>query len=105
MPVLTPAGCWAIIFSYPLDDLPGKALGTPYWQRAEVQRAFLIYLCLAILTLVVFLVIRRSVRRFARLARVMRLRGKPTAGFAANAWSLCGALCRRTTSAAGGRRR
>ena len=82
VPILTPAGCWAIIFSYPLDDLPGKALGTPYWQRAEVQRAFLIYLCLAILTLVVFLVIRRSVRRFARLARVMRLGGKPTAGFA-----------------------
>ena len=39
VPILTPAGCWAIIFSYPLDDLPGKALGTPYWQRVEVQRA------------------------------------------------------------------
>ncbi len=76
VPVLTTAGCWAIIFSYPLDDLPGKALGTPYWQRAEVQRAFLIYLCLAILTLVVFLVIRRSVRRFARLARSHAPRGQ-----------------------------
>jgi two-component system sensor histidine kinase ChvG len=82
MPVLTPAGCWAITFSYPLDDLPGKALGTPYWQRFEVQRAFGIYLCLAALTLLVFLVIRRNARRFARLARVLRLGGKPTRGFA-----------------------
>jgi two-component system sensor histidine kinase ChvG len=82
VPILTPAGCWALIFSYPLDDLPGRALSTPYWQRVEVQRAFLIYLCLAVLTLVVFLAIRRSVRRFGRLARSMRLGGKPTRGFA-----------------------
>src|SRR5262249_8438796 len=68
VPMSTPAGCWTLIFSYPLDDLPGRALGTPYWQRAEVQRAFVIYLCLALLTLVVFLAILRSVRRFGRLA-------------------------------------
>ena len=82
VPVLTPAGCWAIIFSYPVDDLPGKALGTPYWRRFEVQRACLIYLCLAILTLVVFLSSGAASVRFARLARVMRLGGTPTAGFA-----------------------
>src|SRR6516162_8224444 len=76
VPVTTPAGCWAITFSYPLDDLPGKALGTPYWQRA-----FFIYICLAALTLVVFLAIRRNVRRFARLARMLRLGGKPGHGF------------------------
>ena len=81
VPVTTPAGCWAITFSYPLDDLPGKALGTPYWQRVEVQRAFIIYICLAALTLVVFLAIRRNVRRFARLARMLRLGGKPAHGF------------------------
>jgi len=82
VPVLTPAGCWALVFSYPVDDLLGKALGTPYWQRVEVQRAFIIYLCLAILTLLVFLAIRRSVQRFGRLARMLRLGGKPNRGFA-----------------------
>jgi two-component system, OmpR family, sensor histidine kinase ChvG len=82
VPVLTPAGCWTIIFSYPVDDMLGAALGTPYWQRVEVQRAFIIYLVLAILTLLVFEAIRRSVQRFGRLARMLRLGGKPTRGFA-----------------------
>jgi two-component system sensor histidine kinase ChvG len=82
VPVLTPAGCWAIIFSYPVDDLLGQALGTPYWQRVEVQRAFIIYLGLAILTLLVFLAIRRSVQRFGKLARMLRLGGAPVRGFA-----------------------
>jgi two-component system, OmpR family, sensor histidine kinase ChvG len=82
VPVLTPSGCWTIIFSYPVDNLLGAALATPYWQRVEVQRAFLIYISLAILTVLVFLAVRRSLQRFGRLARTLRLGGKPTRGFA-----------------------
>ena len=75
-PVLTPAGCWAIIFSYPVESLLGSTMGQPYWQRVEVQRAVRIYRCMAVLTLVVFFGIRRSVLRFGRLARDMRRRGR-----------------------------
>jgi two-component system sensor histidine kinase ChvG len=71
-PVLTPSGCWAIIFSYPSNVL-GYALGKPYWQRVEVQLAAVIYLSLAVLTLALFIVIRRSVLRFERVARALRL--------------------------------
>jgi two-component system, OmpR family, sensor histidine kinase ChvG len=82
VPVMTSAGCWAIIFSYPVDDLLGAALGTPYWRRFEVQLAAGIYLGLAGLTLFVFLLIRRSVVRFEALARVLRLGGSAKRGFA-----------------------
>ncbi len=82
VPVKTSAGCWAIIFSYPVDDLLGQALGTPYWRRFEVQLAAGIYLGLAGLTLFVFLLIRRSVVRFEALARVLRLGGSAKKGFA-----------------------
>jgi two-component system sensor histidine kinase ChvG len=82
VPVMTNAGCWAIIFSYPVDDLLGAALGTPYWRRFEVELAAGIYLGLAGLTLFVFLLIRRSVMRFEGLARVLRLGGSAKKGFA-----------------------
>lgn len=71
-PVLTEAGCWAIIISHPLDSFLGISLGQPYWKRFEVRAAAAIYLAMAILTLVVFLSIRRSVLKFRQLARDLR---------------------------------
>ncbi len=71
-PVLTAAGCWAIIISHPLDSFLGISLGQPYWNRFEVRAAAAIYLAMAILTLVVFLSIRRSVLKFRQLARDLR---------------------------------
>lgn len=81
VPVLTPAGCWTIVFSYPIDNLLGRALGTPYWRRFEVQLAAAIYLVLAGITLFVFFLIRRSVLRFQGLARALRLGGSTKLGF------------------------
>ena len=81
VPVLTPVGCWTIVFSYPLDNLLGRALGTPYWRRFEVQLAAAIYLGLAGITLFVFFLIRRSVLRFQGLARALRLGGTTRLGF------------------------
>jgi len=82
VPVLTSAGCWTIVFSYPLDNLLGAALGTPYWRRFEVQLAAAIYLGLAGITLFVFFLVRRSVLRFQGLARALRLGGGTKPGFA-----------------------
>lgn len=71
-PVRTEAGCWAIVLSHPLDSLLGTSLGEPYWMRFEVRVAAAIYLAMAVLTLLVFLSIRRSVLRFRQLARDLR---------------------------------
>ena len=71
-PVLTDAGCWAIVLAHPLDSFLGNSLGQPYWMRFEVRAAAMIYLAMALLTLVVFLSIRRSVLKFRQLARELR---------------------------------
>ncbi len=71
-PVLTDAGCWAVIVSHPLESLLGATLAQPYWMRFEVRVAAGIYLAMALLTLLVFLSIRRSVLRFRALARDLR---------------------------------
>ena len=71
-PVLTEVGCWAVIVSHPLESLLGVTLDQPYWMRFEVRVAAGIYLAMALLTLVVFLSIRRSVLRFRALARDLR---------------------------------
>ncbi len=72
-PVVTPAGCWAIVFSYPTAELLGPDSALPFWQRVELHRAALIYLGLAIVTLLVFVTIRRNVLEFGRRARQLRL--------------------------------
>lgn len=71
-PVLTESGCWAVIVSHPLESLLGATLAQPYWMRFEVRVAAGIYLAMALLTLVVFFSIRRSVLRFRALARDLR---------------------------------
>lgn len=71
-PVLTDAGCWTVIVSHPLESLLGATLAQPYWMRFEVRVAAGIYLALALLTLAVFVSIRRSVLRFRVLARDLR---------------------------------
>lgn len=71
-PVLTPAGCWMIVVSHPLESLLGSSLAEPVWMRFEVRVAAAIYVVMAILTLAVFLSIRRAILRFRRLARDLR---------------------------------
>jgi len=68
-PVLTSAGCWAIIISHPVESLLGSTIGRPYWQRVEVRIAAGIYVAMAVITLLVFFSIRRGVLRFRQLAR------------------------------------
>jgi len=71
-PVLTPAGCWVIVLSHPLESLLGTSISEPVWMRFEVRVAGAIYVIMAALTLAVFLSIRRSVLRFRKLARDLR---------------------------------
>jgi two-component system sensor histidine kinase ChvG len=72
-PVETATGCWAIVFSYPSENLLGPDSALPYWQRLELHRAALIYLGLAFVTLLVFITIRRNILQFGLRARQLRL--------------------------------
>lgn len=71
-PVLTPAGCWMIVLSHPLESLLGTSIAEPVWMRFEVRVAAAIYVVMAVLTLWVFFSVRRGVLRFRRLARDLR---------------------------------
>jgi two-component system sensor histidine kinase ChvG len=71
-PILTESGCWVIVVSHPIEGLLGTSISQPVWQRFEVRVAAGIYVGMALLTLFVFLSIRRSVLRFRRLARDIR---------------------------------
>jgi two-component system sensor histidine kinase ChvG len=71
-PVLTPAGCWMIVLSHPLESLLGTSIAEPVWMRFEVRVAGAIYLVMAVLTLWVFLSVRRGILRFRALARDLR---------------------------------
>ncbi|HZF37111.1 MAG TPA: HAMP domain-containing sensor histidine kinase [Candidatus Angelobacter sp.] len=71
-PVLTPAGCWMIVLSHPLESLLGTSIAEPVWMRFEVRVAAAIYVAMAVLTLWVFLSVRRGVLRFRALARDLR---------------------------------
>ena len=72
LPVVSSAGCWAIVFSYPAGSLTGEALAAPFWQRSEVQRAAIIYFSLAVVMLLVFLAVRGSWVRMGRVAHGLR---------------------------------
>jgi two-component system sensor histidine kinase ChvG len=71
-PVLTPAGCWMIVLSHPLESLLGTSIAEPVWMRFEVRAAAAIYVVMAVLTLWVFLSVRRGIVRFRALARDLR---------------------------------
>lgn len=71
-PILTPAGCWMVVVSHPLESLLGTSLAEPVWMRFEVRVAAAIYLAMAVLTLAVFVSIRGGIVRFRRLARDLR---------------------------------
>jgi two-component system sensor histidine kinase ChvG len=79
-PVKTDAGCWAVITSHGSNAALGAAIGQPYWQTPEVQAAFVVYVIMALLVILLFVAIWRALRRFARAARTIRVQGISEAG-------------------------
>ena len=81
-PLLTAAGCWAVVASFSTDAFPTAHLGQPYWATPAVQIAAAIYLSMVVIAFSTLLGIGRGLRRFARLARRIRDHGRSTASFA-----------------------
>jgi two-component system sensor histidine kinase ChvG len=81
-PLLTTAGCWAVVASFSASAFPTAHLGQPYWTTPTIRIAAAIYLAMVVIALSTFLGIGRGLRRFARMARQIRERGRNTGSFA-----------------------
>ena len=81
-PLRTPAGCWAVVTSFPAGAMPGASLGRAYWESSEVRVAAAIYLAMVMLTFTTFWSIRRGLKRFAERASAIRER-RPGGSFVA----------------------
>jgi two-component system sensor histidine kinase ChvG len=82
-PLLTAAGCWAVVASFAADAFPAAHLGQPYWATPTVQFAAAIYLVMVVITFSTLLGIGGGLRRFARQAREIREQRRRTGSFAA----------------------
>jgi two-component system sensor histidine kinase ChvG len=81
-PLLTAAGCWAVVASFPVEAFPAAHLGEPYWATPTVRVAALIYLAMAAITFSTLWSVRGGLRRFARRARRIRDQGPDAGSFA-----------------------
>ncbi len=81
-PLLTAAGCWAVVASFSQDAYPAAHLGQPYWATPPVIIAALIYVTMAAITFATLLSVRGGLRRFALRARRIREHGPNAASFA-----------------------
>ena len=84
-PVLTKAGCWVIVTSIAASGVLASALGQPFWKSPQARLAAAIYLVMVIFVIWLFTDIWGSLRRFARLAREIRMHGARNDSFAEKA--------------------
>lgn len=82
-PVLTEAGCWAIVIAHSTTAYQKLAIGRPYWETTEIRFAAIIYAGMALLVFTMFYGAWRSMRQFADLARSIRMGGRSGRSFAA----------------------
>jgi two-component system sensor histidine kinase ChvG len=80
-PLLTPAGCWAVVASFAANAFPSAHLGEPYWATPAVRLAAVIYLAMAAITFSTLIGVRGGLARFARRARRIREEGPDTGSF------------------------
>jgi two-component system sensor histidine kinase ChvG len=71
-PFHTEVGCWAVITAYAESDPAGTTLARPFASAPEVRWAGIFYAMMALLILAVAVSVALGLRRFARLARLIR---------------------------------
>ncbi|WP_374367977.1 sensor histidine kinase [Dongia sp.] len=82
-PFHTEVGCWAVITAYAESDPAGATLSRPFASAPEVRWAGVFYGVMALLILAVAVSVTLGLRRFARLARLIRrLPGRRQISFA-----------------------
>jgi two-component system sensor histidine kinase ChvG len=83
-PVNLENGCWAVITSNSKEEFVNSSFAQPYWKTAEVRFAAAIYVLMAVVVIVLFVGVWRSLNRFESLARKIRTDGSSEASFAAD---------------------
>lgn len=68
IPIRSPRGCWVLTSTHRTSDFLNTSIGRPYWETREIRLAAAIYLVLAVVTLLIALSIRLSLRRFRSVA-------------------------------------
>lgn len=81
-PMLTRAGCWAVVSSFSADAFPAAHLGEPYWATPTVRVAASIYLAMAVVTFSTLFGIRAGLQGFAERARQITEKGVEAGAFA-----------------------
>ncbi len=76
IPIRSRWGCWVLISAHTTSEFLNTSIGRPYWQTREVRIAALIYLILALLSVLLALSVRRSLGQFREVAREIR-QGRP----------------------------
>jgi len=74
-------GCWVLVTSHSSANFVGSSIGRPYWQSPEVRIAAAVYGLLVIIALSFFFDVWRSLSRFQRLAKDIRMRGATHTSF------------------------
>lgn len=83
-PVNLENGCWAVITSNAREEFVNSSYARPYWRTGEVRFAAAIYLLMAVVVIVLFGSVWRSIRRFETLAREIRTDRSTEVSFAAD---------------------
>ncbi len=83
-PVRRPSGCWVVVTTKSEVARLGAPDDVPYWQSPEMLVSAGIYLLMVVAVFGLFLSVRRNLRRFASLARVMGRGGGRRTSFRAN---------------------
>jgi two-component system, OmpR family, sensor histidine kinase ChvG len=69
LPIASPSGCWALVYSHVDSEFLGTAIRRPYWDAPRVRIAAVIYSLVALLALMVAESVWRNIRKFRRAAR------------------------------------
>ena len=80
-PVHVGANCWIVITSENAADLAPTPINVSFWKIPAMPAAAAIYLCSAMLVLLLFAHLWRNVSRFRAAARRIRMRGAGAASF------------------------
>jgi two-component system sensor histidine kinase ChvG len=82
IPIITGAGCWALISSHSSTEFMHTAVGRPFWTTDDVRLAAFVYMASGILAVLIALSVRQALQHFRQVAKEIRRGGVGTTSFA-----------------------
>jgi two-component system sensor histidine kinase ChvG len=82
VPITARQGCWVLISATDSSNILNTTYGKPFWQSDNIRMAAAIYVALVLLTILLLLNMRGTLKRFRMVARDIRQSGAGAATFA-----------------------